>query len=338
MNRTLKILTDKAKVVIHRGPKFALSLLSKEINSRKKYNLTHEVHTSFGNEMPDKTFYVIGVDDNWCGLFAILTNKLVLINHAIEHGYIPVIDMQNFYSQYLGDYELFKENAWEYFFEQPMGYGLDDIKEAKNIIKSTSSYQPFNAIGIGYKDIHDANVIDKYKKIFAKNIRINQTSQTFIAEKYKRTLQGKGRVLGIHCRGTDYNMLKPKNHPIQPEPEEVIRKAENVMSEFQCTSIYLATEDAQIYESFLKHFGDKLILDASTRWSIDDLPKGRSNARRLSTTDKMGRYFSGMEYLSQIYLLSQCNCFIGGATRGSFGVLIMPNKFEYQYIYNLGYY
>jgi len=338
MKRVLKILIQKAIIALCRGPKFIFLLIKKEINNRKKYNLTHEVHKSFGNEFPDKTFYVIGADENWCGLFAIIHHKLMHFEYAIEQGYIPVVDLQNYYNQYLSDYELFKENAWEYFFEQPMGFGLDDINKAKNIIQSVHSNKPLNRQYFGYRDIFDKNIFLKYKNIFTTCVKLNNTSQDFCAKRYAEYLQNKGKVLGILCRGTDFNTLKPKGHPIQPTPDEVIMKAEEVIKKYNCDYIYVATEDADIYDLFVKHFGDRLIIDNTIRWRISDLPNGRSNSKRLSYTDKEGKYKSGMEYLSQIYLLSKCDCFIGGATYGSFGVLMMNENFDYQYIFEKGYY
>jgi hypothetical protein len=338
MTRILQIAINKAKIIAMRGPVFAFRWLRKEVRDRRKYYLTHEVYTSFGNEMADKTFYVIGANEGWCGLFAIIYHKLSHFAYAEEHGYIPVVDLQNYYSQYLSDDALFKENAWEYFFEQPMGYGLNDIKRARNIIKSVCFYKPLAATYIGYRDIHNADIMRNSRNIFAKYVRFNRASETFLAERYGRTLRNKGRVLGVLCRGTDYSILKPKGHPIQPEPEEVIIKAKEVMEKYSCDYVYVATEDADIYALFMKHFGGKLIVDQTTRWSAADLPKGRSNSKRLSSIDKAGKYSGGVEYLSQIYLLSKCSCFIGGATRGTFGVLMMCDNFDYCHIFDKGYY
>ncbi|MDR2937573.1 MAG: hypothetical protein LBU92_01365, partial [Prevotellaceae bacterium] len=119
---------------------------------------------------------------------------------------------------------------------------------------------------------------------------------------------------------------------------EVIKKAEEVMRQYRCSYLYLATEDASIYSIFVEHFGSKLILDDAAKWQVADLQKGKSNANRTALASKEEKYKSGLEYLSQIYLLSRCTCFIAGNTRGSLGAMLMSNKFEYLYIYNLGVY
>jgi hypothetical protein len=340
MTRLLKIIICVIGTIIRRSPLFFFLLLRKEINRRIPYYKTHEIKKSFGTGMPDKTFYIIGIDEGWCGMFAIVMHQLAHIIYAVERGYIPIVDLQHYYSQYLSGNELFKENAWEYFFEQPMGYGLNDIRTAKNIIKSVQHFVPVGQIqGVSYKDIfNNLNNCSHHKEIFNKYIRLNSTSKDFATKKYEVLLKNKGKILGVLCRGTDYSNLTPKGHPIQPKPEEVIKKAEEVMVQYRCETLYLATEDAAIYDLFASHFGDKLIVDNVSRWRVSDLPKGRSNSKRLHINDKQGKIQGGIEYLSQIYLLSRCTCFVGGATRGTLGLLFMSNSFDYSYIFNKGFY
>ena len=310
-------------------------------SSRQKqleYARTHEIKKSFGKEMPEKTFYIIGADEGWCGLFALIAHQLTHIAYAVERGYVPIVDLQNFNSQYLGGKEKFKENAWEYFFQQPGGYGLNDITKAQNVIQSVFYPDPPDKkYRISYANtIYDTDAIAYWGVMFKKYVRFNQSTGNFIQCKYNELLKNKGRVLGILCRGTDYTTLKPRNHPIQPEPIEVIERAEKAMKEWNCDYIYLATEDADIYELFVKHFADKLMSDDAKRWRTTDLAEGKSNASLFS--DKSEKCNEGVKYLYQIYLLSQCTCFIAGSTRGSLGVLLMSTGFENYYIYNLGVY
>jgi hypothetical protein len=337
VKRILKIFVSRMRLFFRRG--LLGKILLKEIKSRIPYYKSYEIRKSYGKDMPDKTFYIIGIDEGWAGLFAILSHQLSHIAYAVERGYIPIIDLQNYYSQYLGDNELFKENAWEYFFEQPVGYRLNDIKKASNVIKSVQNANPPEACVFNvYEGFNDINKRSYYREIFAKYIKFKPQTEDFLTIKYNELLKNKGKVLGVHCRGTDYVALKPSGHPIQPSTDEVITKAREVMREYSCPYIYLATEDKDIYDLFAKHFENELILDNASRWSITDLPEGKSNSKRLSYTDKTGKIQSAMEYLAQMYLLSRCNCLVCGATAGTAGVLLMNDKYDYIYIYNLGYY
>jgi len=80
-----------------------------------------EKRESYGEEFPDKTFYVIRRLNNW-GLMSILVMYTQYFQYAVKRNYIPVVDMCNVHNMYLNDEEIGKINAWDYFFEQPGGY------------------------------------------------------------------------------------------------------------------------------------------------------------------------------------------------------------------------
>jgi hypothetical protein len=304
-----------------------------------KYYQTREVRKSYGKDFPDKVFYIIGVDEGWCGLWAIITHQLRHIAYAIDHGYIPVVDLQNYFNQYLGEELLFKENAWEYYFRQPMGYSLRDIKKAKNIIVSVNSgVIPIEKYRLGCKDCYNTQATSYYQKLAKQYLHFNEQTEKILAAAYSKTLEGKGKILGVLCRGTDYITLKPHGHAIQPKVADAIGKAKQVMQEYQCTCLYLATEDADIYGAFAEQFGSRLIVGSSRRWRAGDLKRGRNNSDFYNNASKDERYQGGLTYLVDTYLLSRCSCFIGGATCGTLGTLLMNDSFEYQYVFNLGTY
>ena len=59
----------------------------------------------------------------------------------------------------------------------------------------------------------------------------------------------------------------------------------------------------------------------------------------LTHIDRPNDYFiQGKDYLTQIVLLSMCNSFIAARTSGSVGVMLMAEKFEHTYFFNLGRY
>ena len=63
-------------------------------NSRRIYSDAGEVRKSYGQLHKDKTFYVIGVDEGWCGKFAIIVHQLTHIAYAVENGLLPVVDLK----------------------------------------------------------------------------------------------------------------------------------------------------------------------------------------------------------------------------------------------------
>lgn len=127
---------------------------------------------SLGAAFPDKIFYVIGVDYVTQGLLAIVKNVLIHIEYALEKGYVPIVDMKNFSSQFEKEHS---ENAWELFFQQPMGYGLNDITNAKRIILSRNIDTWIgHSIYLSILDKENNDRHESLKKLYQQYIRPNE--------------------------------------------------------------------------------------------------------------------------------------------------------------------
>jgi hypothetical protein len=303
---------------------------------KKQKVKNREKQTSYGIENPDKTFYITGVADTRGGLFWLMLFNLNRIAYALQQGWIPIVDWQNQPNQYLEKGCLYKENAWEYYFEQPCNYNLNSIKHSKNVIQGIGSLSVDNLILDCYIEIND-EYFPYLKKIFKQYIRFNEFTYNYIDKEYKTVLKGKNKVLGVLCRGTDYVLRKPEGHPIQPEPEKVIKKAKEVMNDKHLDYIYLASEDQEIFELFRKEFGEKLLTNKQERFTKQELANV-TYLYQIKHEREKDKYLLGLEYLSSMYLLSKCHSFISGRTRGATGVLLMTDGFDYQYIWNLGIY
>jgi hypothetical protein len=295
-----------------------------------------EKRTSYGTENPDKTFYITSVVDQRGGLFWMILFNLSRIAYALEKGWVPIVDWQNQPNQYLEKNGLHKENAWEYYFEQPCNYNLNSIKRSKNVIKGIGSLSIDNLILDCYIETND-EYFSYLKKIFKQYIRFNESTYNYIDNEYRTVLKDKNKVLGVLCRGTDYVLRKPEGHPIQPEPEKVIKKAKEVMNDKRLDYIYLASEDQEIFEFFRKEFGEKLLTNKQDRFTKQELVK-LTHLYQIKHEREKDKYLLGLEYLSSMYILSKCHSFISGRTRGATGVLLMTDGFDYQYIWNLGIY
>lgn len=283
---------------------------------------------SRGCENKDKTFLVIRRNSKVVGLFSYVLTVVGYLKVAEKNSYIPVVDMQNYLSPYLEKKGM--DNVWEYYFKQPSGYSLRDIQHSRNIILSSGevpSEMP------DFQIFFDRDQLQEWREIYQRYIKLNDQAEAYI-ENLKEQLWGSERVLGVLCRGTDYRVLKPKYHPIQPDVKDVIAKAKEGMINNNCKKIYLATEDKVILEQFQREFKDALIFpDIALReykdhQLISTIEVDRNNDRQLK----------GFEYLTQIVLLSKCNCFIGSGCGGSYAALLMTSGFEWQYLWNLGVY
>lgn len=287
---------------------------------------------SYGNENPDKTFFVIRRATCKVGLFSHVMTNMGLVRYALEKNYIPVIDMQSNLNSYLEESQVGKENAWEFYFEQPCGYTLKDISKSRNVILSDGLITENNIFPTD-KIARDFNEYKVWRNVFADYYYVKKDILEE-ARQLKWKMFKNERVLGILCRGTDYVNNRPKDHPIQPNVEEMINKTKRVLMECNCKWIYLATEDEEAYQRFHKVFGEKLKVTEAKRCKNT----GNMNINDIFYNRINDKYLRGREYLINILVLSECNCLVAGSAGGTYGALLIGPEYEYQYIYNLGNY
>ena len=288
-----------------------------------------ERHYSYGSENLDKTFYIISYDYDTQGLFAIVKSVLSHIMYAVDKGWIPVVDLKNHKSQYKeGD-----ENTWELFFEQPGGFSLSDIEKSHNIIKSYYGMYPNNTYDF-YVDILDyPSKYERISKIYKEYIRPNAKTLS-VMNSMKKNLEIDNNTLGVLCRGTDYLLRKPHNHPRQPQPETVIHDAKKFIEEHRYDKIFVATEDAEILNLFVREFGEKLKYIDQPRI---ELTKDKNFISDIELSADR-RYEIALNYYTALYILSNCTAIIAGRTAGTLGAVFMSEGYRYSHFYNLGYY
>lgn len=290
-----------------------------------------ERKTSYGQENKDKRFYVVRRANAKVGLFSLVLTNLGYMKYALEQGFIPVVDMSNYDKFYCGADENII-NMWQYYFEQPCGYNLQDINKSKNVILGNGIISfdiPFPDDSIAYDE-------DKlsYWKAVAKDCLIVKDEIAMEVDILKKEMFGEERVLGVLARGTDYINAKPLNHPVQPMPEQLMEKIDKVLIERNCNKIYLATEDKHFFKMFKERYGDKIIaMDVERHETI-----GNQNINEVRRMQKKSDYEMARDYLINILLLSKCNCLVAGNTSGSIGALLLNDEYEYKYIFDLGVY
>lgn len=295
-----------------------------------------ERHVSWGSDYPDKTFYVVRRPNYW-GLMSIYVMYLRYFDYALRRGWIPVVDMQTTPNLYLDENELNQHNAWEYFFEQPCGYCLDDISHAKNVVLSSRQLLLAEDYTIDWTSLENEHVLRKWRSLASRYLRYSQNAKQYIAEAENEVFpsnEHRNHFLGVYCRGTDYTALKPKGHAVQPSPEMAIEKVRAVADGRDYSHIYLVTEDEDVLKLFKRAFGEKLLtLDAQRYKASGDYIWQKEEMLNRS------RVQNGLEYLASMHLLTQCGGFIGGVTGGTAALMLMLQKpYDYQYLWNLGRY
>jgi len=328
---------------IYKFLRFFYRLIKKIFNNIKisfsyfrKYDLIEKEHLKhFGSKYPDKIFYVIRRKPPGAGL---LSNFHWVMNHviyAIEKGYIPVVNMENYKTYFNENCPIETSNgktinAWEYYFEQPCGYSISDIKKSKNVILSDlNKYSIVKPLEL-YND--NKTIMQKYNNIITNYLKFNKNIIKHFIEAKDNLFKNKNNILGVLYRGTD--MKTAQLHYTPPSLEETTKKTLQIFNDENFSYIFIRTEEQEAIDSFYKVF-DKNIIILSNINRFQNYNTGE--IADLNQKNSISAYNEGLDYLTEIYFLSQCDGIIASKVNGTNLALgLNNNKYRYIHIFDLG--
>ena len=282
------------------------------------------------NNTNNETFYVIRRYAPKVGLFSHFITNLGSLEYALDNGYIPVVDMKNYKNSIQEKDDLHKINIWDLFFEQPLGYSLEEALHGKRIVLGRGCelmHHPTETMSF-FNNINGQR--DYWKNLCRKYIKLNQKTEQHIDQVYSKLINKNDRVLGVLCRGTDYIALQPKGHPKQPQISDIINRVNEFTISYRCNKIFLATEDEKIVNVFKKKYGDKLIMAQQT---FVEYTSGYLASKNIPNKQERA-----LDYLTNIVILSRCTGVIAGRTSGAVGMALLADSFEFEYYWDLGIY
>ena len=282
---------------------------------------------------PTKSTYYIIRRDRGVGLFSNFVSSAGHIRYALVNGWLPVIDMQNFPNPYLPPEKLGKENSWEYYFHQPLRIGVEQAYNGENIILSQLGIlAPCPNDGMSFFENKNGTLTEWRMIVKWGLLRIKDN---FVKEAQmirEKLFSPNDRVLGVNLRGTDYISLRPKNHPIPPPVEFSASTVVAKLREWNCNKIFLTCEDKNIVENFKNIFGD--ICVTTDRKYINYKPGDGTPITRINREND--HFLQGKEYLTDILLLSMCDCLVLQRCTASVAVMLLSDHFEDVFVFNLG--
>lgn len=290
---------------------------------------------SLGELNPDKIFFIIKINNHGLGLMNIFGCVLGYLYFAHKNNFIPIVDLKNYMNGYLEKDEIGKINAWEYYFNQPTSFSLDEVYKSKNVIMA-SGVSPREGSPIPlifYNRYFIKNTARKYYNLIKTQMTFKKNILDHLNKEFENVV-GEKRVIGVVKRGTD--MIKAPGHQIQPTIELLLNDVKEKLLIWNCDYVFLATEEEKTVEVFKNEFKDKLLINNSARVKNYDERIAYTN---ISFNRENDKYLKGLEYLTTVYILSKCNCLIGskvGATSGALSLNM--GKYENVYIYDLGQY
>ena len=287
---------------------------------------------------PDKpTYYIIRRIPDTTGLLARYRMVMGHVRYALSKSWIPVVDMQNYGSPYLDPKKLGRENAWEYYFEQPLRIGLEEAYSGENVILSDGDcVRPYPGHSLKFLEKKNDELTEWRMLIKLGLIKIKPELMEEILEIRDRFFSSEDRVLGVILRGTDYLVRKIKGRPIPP-PIDFAKSIVNVkLKEWNCNKFFLATEDKKILEPFQKTFGYRCVILDREYVDYNSLKDKWVSVCRIDREND--HYLQGKEYITQIVLLSMCNSLVGARCSGNTTAMLLNDNFEHTYFFNVGRY
>lgn len=256
-----------------------------------------------------------------------LKNMISLMVYSMYKGYIPVINVNHDNQESI---------QWEWYFEQPSNIiAMGDISEYKREKSNIciGDYKPtfMDIFNLGNEDFL------VWSFLFQKLIIFNNKTNEYI--QHEMNLIQKGKTLGLLLRGTDYITLKPKGHPIQPKTEEVLRVAEEWMHKKGYKYIYVATEEKRLLNMVIEYFGEQKVLTNNRSYYDEKYYKGNPCViSSIKLYDENDNYKRGLEYLSSLVILGNCDGLISGNSGGVQFALYYSKTYKDIYVFNKGFY
>ena len=286
----------------------------------------HKEH--FGDQYPDKKFFIIDGSFRIEGIFGIQDKIFTMVRYAVSKGYIPVVIIlssdKNMYADGLND------DIWSKFMNQPCGYSRKDISNAQNVYLSPNA----NCLTV-MRHILKADTRNDIELVTDKKL-FNNAVESYISA-HLNILPEPDKTLGVLIRGTDYTKTKLPGHSIHADVPEIIDKIREIESEHPYKWIYLATEDADILADMKKQYGERLLYTDQERFSIE------SGELLIDHHEKEGKekgkgFRLGVEYLLTLRLLSMCESLIASGNCGGSYEAIKENagKYRFTYIFEKG--
>lgn len=269
-----------------------------------------------------------------CGLFSNYLAYLGCMRKYLIMGFIPILDFES-YRNIINGFVIdsSKGNPWEYYFNQPFGYNYNDVKRNVRNLKYiecyTNIFRPNDDIFLNLESMKYWHIIaNQYVPI--KNEIINESNDII-----KKIFKGSRNVLGVLLRGTDYIARKQRSHPIPPKTEDAIKDAKLMDNKFKYDWVFLATEDDNIREEFIKGIGAKVKFLLNKNKINYNYATKKFLAYNIDF--KRNIKFNKL-YLLNIIILSKCLDLLAANTSGTVGVFILTEGFRNYKVYKLGYY
>lgn len=270
------------------------------------------------------------------GFFAQFRWILQALNVAEYLNAVPTVNLGINSAYYDSEMDNITKNIFEYYFMPVSRINYLDVNSCKNVIKFRSGHAQFfmkHASSLAASYEIDQMEIEKLAKMYKKYIRLNHNTNEYVTKNISKCLNKK-KTLGIHIRGTDFN-IGFVNHPYVISAKEYADIVEKIMNLRKYDQIFLATDDVNTLDYFKNRFGSVLVFYNDTARSNDFVSIHNKVSER-----HLHFYKLGLEVLRDVYTLASCNSLVCGLSQVAFAAqyikLSKDEKYEILKIVNRG--
>jgi hypothetical protein len=260
---------------------------------------------SFGEANPDRVFYVIYLGGKGSGFFSNVFHVLGHLTLAERLRMTPVVDMRRFPTLYNESEPISNTcNAWEYYFDQPAGFSLDDVYRSRHVAFCDGNHKRGPSLARYRWDVYDNPLatIDTARRFLRVRAPIQEEVEAF----YKEFFLGK-TVLGVHFRGQEH-----KTAPDRwacPTVEQMVSRTRMLLATYPINAIFLLTEEQAYLDAYKAAFHGMVLNTAAFRTYDVNAYNIRPYPRPLHM------YRLGLDVLKDTMLLARTDYLLaGGAT------------------------
>lgn len=173
-----------------------IDYLKKKRKKEKEKEFREEIHM---RSFPG--YLIIGRNGADAGIFSDYLVFLGEIEFAVVRGYTPIIDLKNYPRFCIQNKDkYYKENAWEYFFEQPCGLGMDDIPKLKgHIVYAPADFgsKVFHGVKLHRVWKENEQLLHYWKEMARKYIRLKPDVLKECENEFHKILRGGVQKLSV---------------------------------------------------------------------------------------------------------------------------------------------
>lgn len=268
-----------------------------------------------------KTVCLIKAGGKADGFFACVRWALDGIYFCDTFGFVPYIifDEKSLYKDSSMPANM---NPFMYFFDEPYEADIKHVHYINYNARNRLFAERLNG-GINYSVTRE--YIEVMGALMKKYLHFNSATLSKINEELdERKIDAS--LLGVHIRGTDYK-ANYKNHPKYIEPKEYYPLIDAAMKKYGFSGIFLATDDKDILDEFMIHYGKEKVRCATNA-------SRSSGLSGIHTAGMASPYKVGLEVIYDMCSLAKCGGIISGMSQVGVCARIYKNSIDESFLYD----